>query len=189
MNNNYLIHHGVKGMKWGVRRAQRFASLEKAHNAKVATSKTGIGKRYHINRAEINAFKKDRRNASMQTKGLMKKASIWVGNEREANMSKHLSNRSQRNVDTRKLKVTKHLSGVNAYNFNEKAKSHARIANSKDLISWVGNNFAHSYARPMKSISGRETTNGKEFVISYFTAGLGNIALDAIDYGKRHTSA
>ena len=62
--SNELYHYGVKGMKWGKRKASYYDAKAQSHASAIATSKTRLGKNYHNYRAFRNEIKSGERKGS-----------------------------------------------------------------------------------------------------------------------------
>lgn len=80
MENEYLAHHGVKGMKWGVRKAE---TLRK-YGDRVATKVTHLSKE---ERAQVRAAKEEQRHQSARR-------SLMTDNELK-NYTKRLENQKK----------------------------------------------------------------------------------------------
>ena len=61
MENEYLVHHGVKGMKWGVRSAETLRKYGSSVGDRIATKATHLSKE---ERAQVRAAKAEQRHQS-----------------------------------------------------------------------------------------------------------------------------
>ncbi len=191
--SNELYHYGVKGMKWGKRKASYYEAKASSHAAAVGTSKTRLGKNYHNYRAYRNEVKAgDRKNTESGIKG-SGGALKYLDNKWGHGANTRIQNAASKYYD-RKSSYTKtdigtSIAKANAYNLKTAANANARLHNSKNL-SQYGANYINAVAnRSIKTWSGRTTTTGKRYVDSMLTGGMIGLGMDVNHYSKKQAAA
>lgn len=190
--SNELYHYGVKGMKWGKRKADYYDAKASSHASKVATSKTRLGKSYHNYRAyrnEVKSGDQKVRNNAGGTGGLLKKIDNYYGHGANARYQNAASKYYDRKSTYTKTDLGTSMAKANAYNLKNAAAANTRLHNSKNLREY-GTNYVNAVAnRSIKTWSGRTTTTGKQFLDNYFTGGMIGTVQDVKYYTKKRSDA
>ena len=199
--SNELYHYGVKGMKWGVRRADRSASQalanhysnkSKYHESKIATSKTQLGKNYHNYRAyrnEVKSGNKQLRADRGGEGGILKKLDNVYGHGANARYQQAASKYYDRMGDYTRSNLRGSMAKASAYNLKTAAAANARLHDSKKLSEYASNYIDSVANRPIKTWSGRTTTTGKNMVDAMLTGGMIGTMQDIGHYAKKKSSA
>lgn len=123
MNRNQyeLYHHGVKGMKWGVRRAEKKAAKNQARREKYLTKTEYKAKRSRKNAREANAGLKNLEKNGLNSQQVVDRAKSNARYKSEVAFTKSDYRRGTRTDET-----TKKLAGEVAYNiFSDSYKKEA----------------------------------------------------------------
>lgn len=199
--SNELYHYGVKGMKWGVHRADRMASQvlanhhanrAKYHESKIATSKTRLGKNYHNYRAFRNEVKSGNKQVRADRGGegnILKKADNIYGHGSLSRRQNAASNYYNRKGDYARTNLGGAMAKASAYNLKTAADANARLHNSKKLSEYASNYIDSVANRSIKTWSGRTTTTGKNMVDRMLTGGMIGLAQDIGHYSNKRSAA
>lgn len=199
--SNELYHYGVKGMKWGVRRADRQASQALAshyaaradrHVSKIATSKTQLGKNYHNYRAYRNEVKAGNKQVRADRGGegnILKKADNIYGHGSLSRRQNAASNYYDRKGDYARSNLGGAMAKASAYNLKTASEANARLHNSKKISEYASNYIDSVANRSIKTWSGRTTTTGKNMVDSMLTGGLISLGQDIGHYTNKKSAA
>lgn len=186
-----LCHYGVPGMKWGKRKASYYDAKSRDHAAKIATSKTRIGKTYHNYRAYRNEVKAlDKKAGEKLGKGsILKDIDSAYGHGATARMQKAASGYYDRKSQYTKTGMGTAMAKANAYNLKTASQANSRLHDSKSLTAY-GKNMIDSMAnRSIKTWSGRTTTTGKAYVDNLLTGGMIGFGQDVSRYSSKKASA
>lgn len=200
-SDNELYHYGVKGMKWGVRRADRqasqalanhYASRASKHESKIATSKTQLGKNYHNYRAYRNEIKSGNKQLRADRGGegnVLKKLDNVYGHGANARRQEAASKFYDRKGDFARTNLGGAMAKASAYNLKTAAEANARLHNSKKLSEYASNYIDSVANRSIKTWSGRTTTTGKNMVDAMLTGGYLGLAQDIGHYSAKKSAA
>lgn len=180
-----LMHYGIKGMKWGVRRsADYYQGKANRAAAKIGTSKTRLGKSIQNNIAYTNEVRANRmKTMAKNEKNIIKKIDNVYGHGSLADRQKAASNYFERKATYQKTKYGKTQAEAAAFNTKSAAKANEKLHNSNSLKQY-GKNYVDAIAnRPIKTWSGRTTTTGERAVDNMLTGGFGGFVQD-VDYYK-----
>ena len=164
---NYLVHHGVKGQKWGVRRYQNEdGSLKSAGKNRPAKMKAGVAGRINL----INAWYRSK------TPTRLRKTALRTDQYSSEYASKYHANKAARAKTT----LGKMYSTQKSRNYAANAKTYATMR-QRDLGERAMSKWVFSSARwnqPYHRLSGRTTTLGRNLV-NNMLGGIPGAAMDA----------
>lgn len=174
---NYLVHHGVKGMKWGVRRYQNAdGSLTSAGKARAKRDGTGLLARTKIRAQGHFGQYAEYARGIKNAKGIRRKLSAAVGHGQTAALQRNAAYTQARLREASKTKLGKHYHDTLAYNYNNRAKRNERRQNAKSFSSWAN---AMVSDVPLRTLAGRPTTAHRRILDQTVTRGMVGPALDA----------
>lgn len=150
--NGELYHHGIKGMKWGVRKKEKIDKLRSTYRSKNETSKTHYNSSIKLasKARDASLSKKDRRNAALFGAYQYNKGKEY---EKQAKTIQRKLKRKGVTV-TENSKVT--ATRVAAGELYVKKMLPRRAVEKTSEVVWVGAQFAAQTAlmgRPMMAIS------------------------------------
>lgn len=160
-----LSHHGVKGMRWGVRKAEdRYAARSKAWAAREAHASTNLGRRFAGAHRISNKYKAEQARAMSNSKTGTEMIRQQLGYEHASRRLNKNAEMSKLKADTSMTKLGKKLNSNDAYNYSQMAKHYENAAkSSKSTKKRMKYDMTHIGRVPMKTaIRGKQTTLGKE---------------------------
>lgn len=171
-DDNYLAHYGVKGMRWGVRKANYYDSRVSANMKKADKALTSYGKARALNKAEINKYYADRARRREKANTLKDKFLVDHGNDDAVKSMKAYTNIEKNKARASKTKVMRQVHKINAMNNEEGTKVREAMRDAKGLRN--KGKAAVNGLMNMKTVNfvGRTRTVGQKAVES-IVPGLG----------------
>lgn len=176
---NYISHHGVMGMHWGIRRYQPYPGDYKGSGRYIG--KKSLGTRIGIrvgNYAERNAA---RFKNTIKAKGPVKKFSSLMWNDANETVYGYKQRMHEDLAKASRTKLGQHYHKVAAENFYYRSQYHNIRKNmnlgEKAVSAFLVNGTRAS--QPVRSLAGRRSTYGKEVVLGLLTGGYGYMVADA----------
>lgn len=174
-SNGELYHYGVKGMKWGVRKAYQDANnaIADVYKRRAAKRETGFRTRYNLARENQFRDNADRSKRVAQAKGIRNKVSEAVGYKNASAVMKNRSEMYSKMENATKGKLGKARYKQAAANAKEVSKYYKKVSNDSIGDRIVRNFFDKDRVNmPYHRLSGRTTTRGKQAVDNILTGGL-----------------
>lgn len=131
--DEYLMHYGVKGMRWGVRNAKYYDSRVEANQRKADKAFTKKGKARALNRAEINKYYADRARRYEKADTLKDKFLVDHGNADAVKAMKAYTNIEKNNAKAARTKLGRQYHKVNAMNNEEGTKVREAMRDAKGI--------------------------------------------------------
>lgn len=176
--NNYgeLYHHGIKGMKWGVRRFQN----EDGSYTGAGKKRYGIGDR--INTRIRSAIQTSHmiRQRTAKAKGLGNKFSERFGNGRARTISENRAKMEAKLAEQSNTRLGKRLHSVRSFNQNSLSKYYdkrSRMTLGERTVSTLLGDPDFMSIK-VQRLSGRKTTVGRMMVDTLLTGGVAGGILD-----------
>ena len=168
MENSQLYHHGIKGMRWGVRRTPEqlgySTNTSKAKQKKTfgIFKKKGTAKKNQTEEPEDIEVKKQRILKSRSPKELYKHADLFTDNELQSaynrlNLERNIANLSPKEVDKGKQFVQNVADWGNK--INNLSDAGIKMYNN---VARVYNTFSsNGSSSPLPTISGNNNNNNR----------------------------
>lgn len=174
---DYLSHHGVVGMHWGIRRYQPYSVAPRASGKggkEIGQAKTGVFQRARIRMGYNRQDTVNRYINTARAKGIVNKASAFAGHHRGQKRAENRQHMHERLADASRTKMGKRYHEWRAANYNYQSQYHQNkrsMSIGRRLIE--DGVINQTYAkRPYQRLSGRTTTIGKEYVDRILTGGM-----------------
>ena len=160
-----LYHHGVKGMKWGVRKEQKLMAKSDRWARREERAKTRFGKNLASDQRIAYKYAADQQRAVNNSKGAKAKLRQKYGAEASERISKmgaeqYAARASRAKSDKKRAKLERA-----AYNNASVAKHYRNVSqHSNSTIKRVRYSVTNMGKVPLKNIrNGKNTTYGKEY--------------------------
>lgn len=159
-----LSHHGVKGMKWGVRKEQKLMAKSDKWARREEKAKTRFGKNLASDNKIFYKYASDQQRAINNSKGVKAKIRQQAGAEASERASKmraeQYASRASRAKSDRKRARLERL----AYNNASVAKHYKNVSkHSNSSVKRAIYSNTHIMKTPLKNIrNGKSTTYGRE---------------------------
>ena len=160
-----LSHHGVKGMKWGVRKEQKLMAKSDKWARREEKAKTRFGKNLASDNRIYYKYAADQQRAVNNSKGAKAKLRQQYGAEASERISKMGAEQYAARASRAKNDKKRAQAERAAYNNASMAKHYRNVSqHSASTISRVRYNVKNMGKVPLKNIrNGKNTTYGREY--------------------------